>query len=186
VARLIYSSISSLDGYIEDRAGNFDWAMPEADVHAFINDLERHVGTYLYGRRMYETMTPWETDPQLVTHSPITRDFAAIWQAAEKIVYSRSLRSPRTARTRIEARFDPDEVRRIKATASRPLSIGGPTVAKSAFEAGLVDELQLFLLPIVIGSGKPSLPVHGKLDLQLMEQRRFPGGTLYLRYLTRI
>jgi dihydrofolate reductase len=184
VSRLIYSAISSLDGYIEDADGNFDWAEPDAEVHAFINDLERGVGTYLYGRRMYETMAVWETDPALAAHSPLTRDFAGIWQAAEKIVYSHTLQSPSTARTRIEARFDPGEVRRIKSAASRPLSIGGPTVAKSAFGAGLIDELQLFLVPVVVGSGKRCLPIDGKLRLQLVEQRRFRGGTTYLRFLT--
>ena len=185
MARLIYSAISSLDGYIEDSAGNFDWAMPEAEVHAFINDLERSVGTYLYGRRMYETMAVWETDPSLAGHSPVTRDFAEIWQAAEKIVYSRTLQRPSTAHTRIEGNFDSEEVRRLRDRASQPISIGGPTLAKSAFDAGLVDELQLFLVPVVVGSGKRCLPVDGKLGLELLEQRRFGGGTTYLRYLTR-
>ena len=184
MARLIYSAITSLDGYIEDRAGGFDWAMPEADVHIFINDLERGVGTYLYGRRMYETMAVWETDPSLAADSPVTWDFASIWRSAAKIVFSRTLRSPSTARTRIVSYFDPEEVRRLKAEASRSITIAGPTLAKSAFDAGLIDELQLFLVPVVVGAGKPSLPVDGKLGLELVEQRRFPAGTMYLRYLT--
>ena len=184
MARLIYSAITSLDGYIEDSAGGFDWAMPEADVHIFINDLERGVGTYLYGRRMYETMAVWETDPSLAADSPVPQDFASIWRSADKIVFSRTLRSPSTARTRIVSCFDPEEVRRLKADASRSITIAGPTLAKSAFDAGLIDELQLFLVPVVVGSGKPSLPVDGKLELELVEQRRFPAGTMYLRYLT--
>jgi len=186
VARLVYSAISSLDGYIEDSAGSFDWAEPEPDVHAFSNELERQAGTYLYGRRMYETMAPWETDLGLPELSPEAREFADIWKAADKIVYSRTLRIPSTARTLVVAEFNPEEVRRLKDRASQAISIGGPTLAKSAFDAGLIDELQLFLVPVVVGSGKRSLPVDGKLRLQLLEQRRFPGGTTYLRYLTRV
>jgi dihydrofolate reductase len=185
MAKLIYSAISSLDGYIEDEAGGFDWAVPDDEVHAFVNDLERSAGTYLYGRRMYETMLGWETDPSLAAQSPLMRDFAASWQAADKVVYSTTLDAPSTARTRIERAFDADQVRQMKASASRDLTVGGPDLAAQAFRAGLVDECHLFLTPIIVGGGKPSLPDGVRLELELLEERRFAGGTVHLHYRTR-
>lgn len=182
MAKLIYSAIMSLDGYIEDKNGKFDWAVPDEEVHRFINDLERTAGTYLYGRRMYETMAGWETDPSLAADSPFTRDFAAIWQAADKIVYSRTLEGVSTARTRIERDFDPKAVRQLKATTRQDLLVGGPDLATHAFRARLVDECHLFLVPIVVGGGKQSLPNSVCLELELLEERRFGNGMVHLRY----
>ena len=184
MAKLIYSAISSLDGYVADEEGNFDWAEPDEEVHAFINDLSRPVGTYLYGRRMYETMVGWETDPTLADRSPLMRDFAQIWQAANKIVYSKSLEAASTARTRIERDFDPEAVRQIKALAARDLIVGGPELAAQAFEAVLVDECHLFVAPTVVGGGKRSLPDNVRLKLELLDERRFGGGMVYLYYRT--
>ena len=184
MAKLIYTAICSLDGYIEDTDGRFDWAAPDEAVHAFVNDLERPVGTYLYGRRMYETMRVWETDSSLAEHSPITRDFARIWQAAQKIVYSGTLDAPPTARTRIERNFDPEAVRRLKATADSDLAVGGPGLAAAAFAAGLVDECHLFLAPVLVGGGKRCLPDGVRLALELVDERRFPSGMVFLHYRT--
>jgi dihydrofolate reductase len=184
MAKLIYSAIASLDGYVEDEDGKFDWAEPDAEVHAFVNDLERPVGTHLYGRRLYETMAGWETDPGLAEVSPVSRDFAAIWQAADKVVYSRTLEAVSTARTRIEREFDPDAVRRAKEAAGRDLLVGGAGLAAEAFRAGLVDELHLFLTPVLVGGGKPALPVGVSLKLGLLDERRFGSGTVFLRYRT--
>ncbi len=185
MAKLIYSVIASLDGYVADEDGNFDWAAPDEEVHAFINDLDRPVGTYLYGRRMYETMVGWETDPTLADQSPPMRDFAEIWQAADKLVYSRTLQAVSTARTRIERDFDPEAVRQTKALAGRDLIVAGPELAARAFEAGLVDELHLFVAPVVVGGGKRSLPDNVRLELELLDERRFGSGMVYLYYLTR-
>jgi dihydrofolate reductase len=185
VAKLIYSAIASLDGYIEDEGGKFDWAEPDKEVHAFINDLERPIGTYLYGRRLYEVMIGWEIEPGLADQSPVTRDFAEIWQAAEKIVYSKTLEAVSTARTRIERDFDPEAVRQLKAAAERDITVGGPDLAAQAFEAGLVDELHLFVVPIVVGGGKQSLPDNVRQELELLDERRFGRGIVYLRYRTR-
>jgi dihydrofolate reductase len=183
---LIYSLISSLDGYIEDAEGTFDWAEPDEQVHAFANDVERSVGTYLYGRRMYETMIAWENLPDLATQPPFVQDFAEIWQAADKIVYSRTLQTTSSARTRIERVFDPEAVRQLKATASRDLSVGGADLAAQAIEAGLVDEYHLFLVPVVVGGGKRFLPDrNARANLELLDERRFRNGTVYLRYRTR-
>ncbi len=184
MAKLIYSAITSLDGYIEDEAGKFDWAEPDEEVHAFVNDQERPVGTYLYGRRMYETMAGWETDPSFAEHSPAMKDYAQIWKAADKVVYSTTLEAAVTARTRIERSFDPDAVREMKRLASRDLSVGGPGLAAHAFRAGLVDECHLYLWPIVVAGGKRSLPDRVRLRLELMDQRRFRNGMVYLRYRT--
>ncbi len=184
MAQLIYSAIMSLDGYIEDQDGKFDWAMPDEEVHRFINDLERAAGTHLYGRRMYETMAVWETDLSLATESPFMRDFAAIWQAADKIVYTRTLETVSTARTQIEREFDPEAVRQLKATIGKDILIGGPDLATYAFRAGLVDQCHLFLVPIVVGGGKRSLPYDVRLELELLEERRFGNGMVYLRYRT--
>jgi dihydrofolate reductase len=185
MAKLIYSAITSLDGYVADEDGNFDWAEPDEEVHAFINDLERTVGTYLYGRRMYEVMTAWETDPTLADQSPVLRDFARIWQAADKVVYSRTLERPSTARTRIERVFDPEAVRRLKASAAADLAVGGPELAAQALKAGLVDECHLFLAPMVVGGGNQSLPDHVRLRLELLDERRFANGMVHLRYRAR-
>ena len=185
MSRLIYSAIASLDGYIADEDGNFDWAVPDEEVHGFINDLDRQVGTYLYGHRMYETMAGWETDPTLPEQSPLMRDFAEIWQAADKIVYSRTLEAVSTARTRIERNFDPEAVRKMKASAGRDMIIGGADLAARAFEAGLVDECHLFVAPIVVGGGKRSLPDGVRVKFELLDERRFEGGMVYLHYRTR-
>jgi dihydrofolate reductase len=185
MAKLIYSAITSLDGYNADEDGNFDWAAPDQEVHTFVNDLERPVGTYLYGRRMYEVMAPWETDPTLATQSRVMRDFAELWQAADKVVYSRTLETASTARTRIERDFDPEAVRQLKATAGRDLTVGGPDLAAQAIKAGLVDECQLLLAPIIVGGGRPSLPSNLRLELELLDERRFGNGMVHLRYATR-
>ena len=185
MAKLIYSAITSLDGYIEDPHGSFDWAMPDEEVHGFINDLERSAGTYLYGRRMYETMQVWETDPDLAADSPLTADYAAIWQAADKIVYSRTLEKVSTHKTKLERTFDPETVRQLKAAGEQDISIGGPELAAQAFQAGLIDEVQLFLIPILVGGGKPALPNNLRVELELLAERSFHNGTIYLRYRTR-
>jgi dihydrofolate reductase len=184
MARLIYSVIASLDGYIADEDGNFDWAAPDEEVHSFFNTLERPVGTYLYGRRMYEVMRPWEHPEALADPSPVMLDFASIWQAAGKVVYSRTLETVDTTRTRIERDFDPEAVRRLKASAERDLTVGGPHLAAEAFKAGLVDEVHLFLVPIIVGGGNKALPDHVRLPLELLEERRFGGGMVFLRYRT--
>jgi dihydrofolate reductase len=181
VAKLIYSAIASLDGYVEDEGGNFDWAAPDEEVHAFVNDLERPVGTYLYGRRMYETMVYWET---AAGGSPVARDFAEIWQAADKVVYSTTQEAVSSARTRIERDFDPDAVRRLKATAGRDITVGGPGLAAQAIRAGLVDECHLFLVPAVVGGGKRALPDDVSLELELLDERRFASGVVHLHYRT--
>ena len=175
MAKLIYSAIASLDLYVADEQGKWDWAFPDEEVHAFVNDLERPVGTHLYGRRMYEKMVAWETidDPE-----PVMRDFARIWRAADKVVYSRTLPEVSSARTRIEREFDPEAVRRTPGD----ISIGGPTLAADAFRAGLVDECHLFLHPVVVGGGLRALPSDLRLDLELLDQRRFAGGVVYLHY----
>jgi dihydrofolate reductase len=185
VAKLIYSAIASLDGYVADEEGNFDWAVPDEEVHAFINDLARPVGTYLYGRRMYETMAVWETDPTLADHSPLMQDFAAIWRDADKIVYSKTLEVVSTAKTRIERDFDPEAIRLMKSLEGRDLIVGGPELAAWAFEAGLVDECHLFVAPVVVGGGKRSLPDGVRLKLELLDERRFGSGMVYLYYRTR-
>jgi dihydrofolate reductase len=184
VAKLIYSAITSLDGYVADENGKFDWAAPDEEVHAFVNDLERPVGTYLYGRRMYEVMLPWETAHTFADQRPVMQDFAQIWQAADKIVYSTTLDTVSSARTRIEHEFDPEAVRQLKAGAGRDLTVGGPDLAAQAIRAGLVDEWHLFLTPIVVGRGKPSLPDDVRVNLELLDERRFAGGVVHLRYRT--
>jgi dihydrofolate reductase len=186
MAELIYSAITSLDGYIEDADGKFDWAEPDEEVHAFVNDLERHVGTYLYGRRMYETMVFWENPPELPAQPHVEQEFAGIWQKADKIVYSKTLQTVSSAKTLIEREFDPEAIRRLKAKAGADLSVGGAALAAQAIQAGLVDEYQLFLVPVVVGGGKLSLPRNGvRVNLELLDQRRFRNGTVYLHYRTR-
>jgi dihydrofolate reductase len=182
MARLIYSAITSLDGYVADTDGNFDWAAPDEEVHAFVNDLERPIGTYLYGRRMYDTMVYWETADTLADEPDVFRDYTKIWQAADKIVYSRTLETVSSARTRIERAFDPQAVRQMKAREGRDISIGGPDLAAQAIHAGLVDELQLFLMPSVVGGGNGSLPNDVRRTLELLDERRFGSGAVYLRY----
>jgi len=185
MGKLIYSAITSLDGYVADEDGNFDWSAPDEEVHAFVNDLERPVGTYLYGRRMYEVMVYWETAHTVAGQPPVVQDFAKIWQAADKIVYSRTLETVSSARTLIEREFDPEAVRQLKAAAGRDITVGGPELAAQAMKAGLVDELHLFLTPIVVGRGKQSLPDGVRLKLELLDERRFGSGVVHLHYRTR-
>jgi dihydrofolate reductase len=182
MAKLIYSAITSLDGFIADESGNFDWAAPDEEVHAFVNDLERPVGTYLFGRRMYEVMVAWETMPTSPEQPDVSRDFAEIWRSADKIVYSRTLQAVSSGRTRIERDFDSDSVRRMKALAARDITVGGSDLAAQALRAGLVDECHLFLTPVIVGGGTPSLPSHVRLQLELLDERRFGNGVVYLRY----
>jgi dihydrofolate reductase len=182
MAKLIYSALASLDGYVEDADGKFDWAAPDEEVHAFVNDLERPIGTYLYGRRLYETMTFWETNGDEPDEPPEMHDFAAIWRAADKVVYSHTLESPTTARTRIESEFDPDAIRRLKQESETDISIGGAELAGQALAAGLVDELHLILNPVLVGGGKPALPDGIRLDLQLLDERRFAAGAVFMSY----
>jgi dihydrofolate reductase len=185
LAKLIYSAITSLDGYVADAQGNFDWAEPDEEVHRFVNELERPVGTYLYGRRMYETMVYWEGAHTVTGQPPLALDFARIWQAADKVVYSKTLKTAASARTRIEADFDPEAIRRLKAASQRDITVGGPHLAAAAIREGLVDEFQLFLAPIVVGGGNQSLPDGAHLRLELLEERRFRSGMVFLRYATR-
>jgi dihydrofolate reductase len=182
MAKLIYSAISSLDGYIEDDRGKFDWAEPDEEVHTFVNDLARPVGTYLLGRRMHEVLGYWEDPPGLDEQPPFVREFAEIWRAADKVVYSRTLGSVSTARTRIARRFDPEAIRQLKARSERDITIGGPHLAAQAFETGLVDEVQLFLAPVVVGGGKRSLPDGVRVSLELLDERRFGNGVVHLRH----
>ena len=182
MARLIYSAIASLDGYVTDESGRFDWAEPDEDVHVFVNDLQRSAGTYLYGRRMYEVMAAWEALDSDLEQPEYIRDFARIWQAADKIVYSRSLEAGWTARTRIEQEFHPEAVRWLKANLEQDIIIGGPTLAADAIEAGLVDEYHLFVAPAAVGGGLRFLPSGFRLDLVLLDERRFTNGMVYLRY----
>jgi len=180
---LIYSAIASLDGFVEDASGRFDWAAPDAEVHAFVNELERTVGTCLYGRRMYETMVWWESPPGLDDEPAPVREFAELWQAADKIVYSRTMPAVSSARTRIERELDPDAIRTLKRNAKSDVSVGGAELAAQAIAAGLVDEVHLFLVPVLVGAGKPALPAAaGRHALELLDERRFRGGTVYLRY----
>ena len=185
MALLTYSMIVSLDGYVADEAGGFDWSMPDEEVHAFVNDLERSAGTYLYGRRMYEIMRYWEDVPDLAAEPAVVREYAAIWRQAEKIVYSRTLPGVDTARTTLERAFDPEAVRRLKAAAGRELTVGGPGLAGQALAAGLVDELGAFVVPVLAGGGTPWLPRGVRAHLELTDERRFAGGFAYLRYRVR-
>ena len=182
MAKLIYTAIASLDGYVEDARGAFDWSAPDEEVHAFVNDLERSAGTHLYGRRMYETMRFWETVDTRGDSNPVARDYAEIWQAAEKIVYSRTLPAVSSARTRIEREFDHEVVTRLKETSPTDLTIGGAELAGQAIAAGLVDEIRLLLTPILVGGGKAALPDDVRVRLELVDERRFAGGVVFLRY----
>jgi len=182
VGRLRYTAITSLDGYVADAQGSFDWAAPDEAVHTFVNDLERDVGTYLYGRRMYEVMRFWETAPTGDDQPPFIADYAHIWQAADKIVYSTTLEGPSTARTTLEPAFDPDEVGLMKEAGPRDLSIGGPGLAAAALGSGSVDEIHRFVAPAIVGGGTAFLPDDLRLDLELLDERVFPNGTVYLAY----
>ncbi len=192
MGRLIYSVITSLDGYVVDADGRFDWAVPDEEVHAFVNDLERTIGTYLYGRRLYEVMAAWEamptdtrptdTRPTDGDRRPVMLDYARIWQAADKVVYSTTLDGASTSRTRIERRFDPDVVRRLVASADGDVSIGGPTLAGHAIRAGLVDDFHLFLTPVVVGGGVRALPEGVRVRLELLGERRFASGVVHLHH----
>ena len=184
MAKLIYSAITSLDGYVADEDGRFDWSMPDEEVHAFVNDLGRSVGTYLFGRRMYEVMVAWENPETFADQHPVTRDYAEIWRDADKVVYSKTLEVASSSRTRIERDFDADAIREMKARAARDLSVGGPELAAQAIEAGLVDEIHLFLAPIVVGGGKQALPDGVRLELELQSERRFGNGVVHLHYST--
>jgi dihydrofolate reductase len=182
MAELVYTAITSLDGYVADAGGGFDWAAPDEEVHSFVNDLERATATYLYGRRMYETMRFWETDSPDIEDSAVGSDYARLWRAADKVVFSSTLTSVETARTRLVSRFEPDEVRRWKQAASAPLSIGGPGLAGAALRAGLVDELRWIAVPVIVGGGTPWLPAGVRADLDLVADRRFAGGAAYRAY----
>ncbi|MEO7374172.1 MAG: dihydrofolate reductase family protein [Terrimesophilobacter sp.] len=185
---VMYSMTASLDGYTADETGNFDFTAPDEEVHAFVNDLERPIGTYLFGRRMYETMLYWETAPgipdqhEIPDQLPVERDFTAIWQAADKIVYSTTLAAPSSSKTRLERHFDPEAIRQLKASATRDLGVGGPGLAAHFFKAGLVDEIHLFVVPVVVGGGTAALPHGIRLALELLDEHRFSNGTVYLRY----
>jgi len=182
VGKLIYGSNTSLDGWTEDATGAFAWAPPDDEVFAFITELMASAGTYLYGRRMYEVLAPWETDPALIGHTELTAAYGEAWQAADKVVYSSTLDEPFTERTRVERRFDPESVREIKASASSDVLVGGPNLAAQAFEAGLVDEVQLFVWPVILGGRNPALPTGIRVDLELEDEHRFAGGVVHLRY----
>ncbi len=184
MAKLVYSAITSLDGYVNDADGRFDWARPDDELHAFVNEMERPIGTYLYGRRMYETMAVWETMHTVEGQPPLILDYARIWQAAEKVVYSRTLDGVSTARTQLEREFDADTVRAMKAQARTDITVGGAQLAGEAIRAGLVDECDLFLHPIVVGGGTPSLPTDVRMRLELLDERRFASGVVHLRYRT--
>ena len=184
MAKLIYATIASLDGYVADAEGNFDWAEPDEDFHRFVNELERPVGTYLYGRRMYETMVFWESAHTIAGQPSFSREFAEIWQATDKIVYSTTLAEVSSARTRIERDFDPAAVGHLKSTANRDMTVGGPHLAAEAIKAGLVDEYHVFVTPVVVGGGIRALPDGVRVDLDLIGERRFKNGTVHLHYRT--
>jgi dihydrofolate reductase len=182
MARLIYAAIASLDGYVNDREGGFEWSAPDDEVHAFVNELERTIGTHLYGRRLYEVMAFWETGGSEPDESGPVRDYAEIWRATDKVVYSTTLEAVRTSRTRLERTFDPEAVRRMKAEAGRDLGVGGPGLAAHAIRAGLVDELHLFLVPVLVGGGTRALPDDAFVRLELVDERRFAGGVVHLHH----
>ena len=182
MAKLIYSALASLDGYVEDASGRFDWAAPDEEVHAFVNDLERPIGTYLYGRRMYETMVFWETAGLADDHPEVVRDFGSIWRSAEKIVFSKTLPSVTTARTRTERDLDPGSIRRLKQRADADLSVGGAELAGQALAAGLVDEIQLLLVPVLVGGGRRALPADVQARLRLIGAQGFASGVVYAHY----
>lgn len=185
MANLIYSFIVSLDGYVADRDGRFDWGEPDEEVHTFVNGLQRGIGTFLFGRRLYEVMVAWEDPSAFAQEPPYIQDFAELWKAADKVVFSRTLDRPSSERTRIEREFDADAVRQLKADAGQDLAVGGPELASSAIRAGLVDEFQMFISPLAVGGGKKYLPDGVRLRLELLEERRFRNGVVFLRYANR-
>jgi len=185
MAKLTYTAITSLDGFIEDEEGSFGWAEPDPEVHAFVNDLARPVGTELYGRRTYETMAVWQTVGDEPGLPAVEADFAEVWRALDKVVYSRTLDAVWTPRTRLEREFDPEAIRRMKDAADREITVSGPDLAQHAFRAGLVDEVHLFVFPIVVGGGKPGLPRDVRMDLELLGERRFANGVVHLHHRTR-
>ncbi|PKO13750.1 MAG: deaminase [Chloroflexi bacterium HGW-Chloroflexi-10] len=185
MAKLIYVANTSLNGYTEDKDGKFDWTDPSEEYFRFITNLVRAMRTHLLGRRMYESMMVWETDPNLAADSPLTQDFAQIWQAAEKIVYSKTLAAAATRNTQIERNFNPEAIKQLKKTVQHDILIGGPELAAHAFQSGLIDECHLFIIPIIVGGGKSALPDNLRLELELLEERRFGNGVVYLRYRTR-
>jgi len=185
MGKLIYAANTSLDGYLEDETGSFDWSVPDEEVHAFWNEHERNIGTSLYGRRMYETMSVWESDDWLATEPAVVREYAGIWRDADKVVYSTTLEAVSTARTRIERQFEPEAIRQLKETSSKDLSIGGAAIGAEAFRHGLVDECVLLLCPVLVGGGKPALPRRLRLDLELLDHRRFDNGVIYVRHAVR-
>ncbi len=184
MAKLIYSAICSLDGYVSDEHGDFSWARPDDELHAFVNDIERSIGTYLYGRRMYETMVFWETAEVSPDQCDPASDYADIWRAAEKVVFSRTLDQVSSTKTRIEGEFDPEAIRRLMAQADRDISVGGPGLAGEAIRAGLVDQYHIFINPIVVGGGTPALPSDAHVELELVDQHRFGSGVIHLHYRT--
>ena len=185
MAKLVYSAITSLDGYIEDDEGSFDWALPDAEMHAFVNDLEAPIGTHLYGRRMYETMAVWQAVGDEPGVQDVEVDFAEVWRALDKVVYSRTLDAVWTPRTRLERDFDPETVHRMKETTAADMSVSGPGLAQHAFEARLVDEVHLFVFPVVVGGGKPGLPRNIWVDLELLDERRFDNGVVHMHHRVR-
>ncbi|KMM47213.1 deaminase/reductase [Cellulomonas sp. A375-1] len=185
MGKLIYAANTSLDGYVEDASGAFDWSVPDDEVHQFWNDHERRIGTSLYGRRMYETMRVWEDDEWLADEPAVVQEYAQVWRDTDKVVYSTTLTDVSTARTRLERQFDPEAVRRLKAASPKDLSVGGATLGAEAFRHGLVDECVLVLHPVTVGGGKPALPTDVRLDLELLDHRRFANGTVYLRHAVR-
>ncbi|CAN5286941.1 dihydrofolate reductase family protein [soil metagenome] len=181
MAALIYSSFTSLDGYVADREGRFDWSVPDDEVHAYVNESLRRFGIHLYGRKLYETMRVWE-DMSLDDEPEVIREFAAYWKASEKVVYSRTLTTVSSARTSIADDFDPDEIQRLKSSADTDLLVGGATLGAEALRAGLVDEIQQFVCPVIVGGGLRFLPEDLELQLELIDSHRFAGGTVSLRY----
>jgi len=182
MASLIYSTIMSLDGYVADAQGNFDWAEPDEQVHSLINDLQRSIGTYLLGRKMYEVLIAWDNADALANAPTYMQDFAKMWQAVDKVIYSQTLDSVSSARARIERNFDPRAVQQMKIQVDADISVGGPSLADHAFKAGLVDECHFFVAPVVIGGGTQALPNNVRLPLRLLDERRFESGMVYLRY----
>ncbi|MFC8191011.1 dihydrofolate reductase family protein [Cellulomonas sp. NPDC057328] len=185
MGKLIYAANVSLDGYLEDEGGAFDWSEPDDEVHAFWNEHERGIGTSLYGRRMYEAMRVWETDDWLADQTDVVREYAGIWRDADKVVYSTTLQEVTTARTRIERAFEPEAVRRLKETSAADLSVGGAALGAEAFRHGLVDECVLLVYPVLVGGGKPALPRGVRLDLELRDHRRFGNGVIHLHHAVR-
>ena len=185
MARLVYAVLASLDGYVADEAGNFEWAMPSEDVHRFVNELESSVGTYLYGRRLYEVMTVWQDFPDIEHEPDVIREYAGIWQSADKIVYSETLAAVTTPKTRLERSFDPHSVRAMVTDRERDVSVGGATLASHALTAGIVDDVHLFVFPFVVGGGTSVWPAGTRLDFDLVAQDRFTDGTVHLHYSTR-